>query len=62
MILSACLGKLIEKTMMRKFGVENINQHFKSFNTICNATQVGFLKDWCMSNFEDNAWHIDSSI
>ncbi|KMZ56018.1 4-hydroxy-3-methylbut-2-enyl diphosphate reductase [Zostera marina] len=33
------IGKLIEKTMMRKFGVENINQHFISFNTICNATQ-----------------------
>ncbi|KAK6946197.1 4-hydroxy-3-methylbut-2-enyl diphosphate reductase [Dillenia turbinata] len=33
------IGKLVEKTMMRKFGVENINQHFISFNTICDATQ-----------------------
>lgn len=30
----------MEKTMMRKYGVENINEHFISFNTICNATQV----------------------
>lgn len=26
--------------MMRKYGVENINNHFMSFNTICDATQV----------------------
>ncbi|KAJ1410417.1 4-hydroxy-3-methylbut-2-enyl diphosphate reductase [Sesbania bispinosa] len=25
------IGKLVEKTMMRKFGVENINEHFISF-------------------------------
>lgn len=33
-------GKLLERTMMRKYGVENINEHFMSFNTICDATQV----------------------
>uniref|UniRef100_A0A7N0T1W6 4-hydroxy-3-methylbut-2-enyl diphosphate reductase n=1 Tax=Kalanchoe fedtschenkoi TaxID=63787 RepID=A0A7N0T1W6_KALFE len=33
------IGKLVERTMMRKFGVENINNHFISFNTICDATQ-----------------------
>ncbi|KAJ4966652.1 hypothetical protein NE237_018501 [Protea cynaroides] len=33
------IGKLVEKTMMRKYGVENINEHFISFNTICDATQ-----------------------
>jgi len=26
--------------MMRKYGIENINNHFMSFNTICDATQV----------------------
>ncbi|XP_004507401.1 4-hydroxy-3-methylbut-2-enyl diphosphate reductase, chloroplastic [Cicer arietinum] len=33
------IGKLVERTMMRKFGVENVNEHFISFNTICDATQ-----------------------
>ena len=33
------IGKLVEKTMMQKYGVENINDHFISFNTICDATQ-----------------------
>ncbi|KAF8013610.1 hypothetical protein BT93_I1460 [Corymbia citriodora subsp. variegata] len=33
------IGKLVERTMMRKYGVENVNQHFISFNTICDATQ-----------------------
>ncbi|KAG5389738.1 hypothetical protein IGI04_031279 [Brassica rapa subsp. trilocularis] len=33
------IGKLIERTMMRKYGVENVNGHFISFNTICDATQ-----------------------
>ena len=33
-------GKLVKSTMMRKYGVENINEHFKGFNNICDATQV----------------------
>ncbi|KAJ0252086.1 4-hydroxy-3-methylbut-2-enyl diphosphate reductase [Hirschfeldia incana] len=33
------IGKLIERTMMRKYGVQNVNGHFISFNTICDATQ-----------------------
>lgn len=33
------IGKLLERTMMRKYGPENLNQHFLSFNTICDATQ-----------------------
>ncbi|XP_075478880.1 LOW QUALITY PROTEIN: 4-hydroxy-3-methylbut-2-enyl diphosphate reductase, chloroplastic-like, partial [Primulina tabacum] len=33
------IGKLVERTVMRKFGVENLNNHFISFNTICDATQ-----------------------
>ncbi|KAH9656505.1 4-hydroxy-3-methylbut-2-enyl diphosphate reductase [Citrus sinensis] len=37
------IGKLVEKTMMRKFGVENVNEHFISFNTICYAAQHGEL-------------------
>lgn len=33
------IGKLFEKTMMQKYSVEHLNQHFLSFNTICDATQ-----------------------
>lgn len=33
------IGKLFEKTMMRKFGPDQLNDHFLSFNTICDATQ-----------------------
>ncbi|KAA8545934.1 hypothetical protein F0562_020615 [Nyssa sinensis] len=33
------IGKLLERTMLRKYGVENINEHLISFNTICDATQ-----------------------
>ncbi|AFZ08565.1 4-hydroxy-3-methylbut-2-enyl diphosphate reductase [Oscillatoria nigro-viridis PCC 7112] len=33
------IGKLFERTMMRKFGPENLSEHFQSFNTICDATQ-----------------------
>jgi 4-hydroxy-3-methylbut-2-en-1-yl diphosphate reductase len=33
------IGKLFEKTMMRKYGPAVLNTHFMSFNTICDATQ-----------------------
>lgn len=33
------IGKLFEHTMMRKYGTTQLNQHFVSFNTICDATQ-----------------------
>lgn len=33
------IGKLLERTMMQKHGIENLNDHFMSFNTICDATQ-----------------------
>ncbi|XP_024362949.1 4-hydroxy-3-methylbut-2-enyl diphosphate reductase, chloroplastic [Physcomitrium patens] len=33
------IGKLLERTMMQKYGVENATDHFMSFNTICDATQ-----------------------
>ncbi|CAN1173044.1 4-hydroxy-3-methylbut-2-enyl diphosphate reductase, chloroplastic [Linum perenne] len=33
------IGKLCERTMMQKYGVGNVNDHFISFNTICDATQ-----------------------
>eukprot|EP00850_Spirogloea_muscicola_P013564 SM000092S24532 [mRNA] locus=s92:407951:411000:- [translate_table: standard] len=33
------IGKLLEKTMMQKYGPASVNEHFMSFNTICDATQ-----------------------
>jgi 4-hydroxy-3-methylbut-2-en-1-yl diphosphate reductase len=33
------IGKLFETTMLRKYGPLELNQHFMSFNTICDATQ-----------------------
>ncbi|MGI2905451.1 4-hydroxy-3-methylbut-2-enyl diphosphate reductase [Tolypothrix sp. VBCCA 56010] len=33
------LGKLFERTMLKKYGPIDFNQHFQSFNTICDATQ-----------------------
>ena len=33
------IGKLFEHTMLKKYGPLNLNEHFMSFNTICDATQ-----------------------
>ncbi|MBW4617939.1 MAG: 4-hydroxy-3-methylbut-2-enyl diphosphate reductase [Cyanosarcina radialis HA8281-LM2] len=33
------IGKLLERAMMKKYGPDRLNEHFQSFNTICDATQ-----------------------
>ena len=33
------IGKLLETTMLQKYGPTALNEHFMSFNTICDATQ-----------------------
>ncbi len=33
------IGKLFERTMMRKYSPSQLNEHFQTFNTICDATQ-----------------------
>lgn len=36
------IGKMLEKTMMEKYGPAKLNEHFLLMDTICDATQVGF--------------------
>lgn len=36
---TSLIGKLFERTMIKKFGPQELNEHFVSFNTICDATQ-----------------------
>ncbi len=33
------IGRLFERTMLRRFGPTELNEHFLAFNTICDATQ-----------------------
>lgn len=33
------IGKLFERAMLKKYGPQALNDHFLSFNTICDATQ-----------------------
>ena len=33
------IGKLFERTMMRKYSPSQLTEHFQTFNTICDATQ-----------------------
>ena len=33
------IGKLLEQTMLKKYGPLELDKHFMSFNTICDATQ-----------------------
>ncbi len=33
------IGKLFERTMMKKYSTAELDDHFQSFNTICDATQ-----------------------
>jgi 4-hydroxy-3-methylbut-2-enyl diphosphate reductase IspH len=37
---TAAIAKLFERTMMQKFGPQEVNNHFMSLDTICDATQV----------------------
>jgi len=34
------IGQMLQKTMMKKFGPDLINEHYYEFDTICDATQV----------------------
>jgi hypothetical protein len=34
------IGKMLERTMMEKYGPAELNNHFLLMDTICDATQV----------------------
>jgi len=36
---TAAIAKLFERTMMKKYGPQKVNDHFMSMDTICDATQ-----------------------
>jgi 4-hydroxy-3-methylbut-2-enyl diphosphate reductase len=46
------IGKMLERTMMQKYGPAELNQHFQNFNTICDATQE--RQDAMLELVEDN--------
>ena len=33
------IGQLLQKTMMKKYGPDKVEEHYKEFDTICDATQ-----------------------
>ena len=33
------IGRLFERTLLQRFGPQQLNEHFLAFNTICDATQ-----------------------
>ena len=49
------IGKLLEKTMMQKYGPAALNEHFMIMDTICDATQERQDAVYDMTGKQDNA-------
>lgn len=47
------IGQLFQKAMMKKYGPVNAQEHYVEFDTICDATQVGFVLKFYES---PNSW------
>ncbi len=43
------IGKLLEKTMMEKYGPAALKEHYMVMDTICDATQVCCCQSWCQT-------------
>jgi 4-hydroxy-3-methylbut-2-enyl diphosphate reductase len=48
------IGKLLEKTMMSKYGPAELNQHFMVMDTICDATQERQDAVYSLTGQQDN--------
>lgn len=52
------IGKMFEKCMMKKFGVQDLSEHYLVFDTICDATQE--RQDAMFKLVEDDKEKLDS--
>merc|ERR1719445_2406825 len=55
------IGQLLQKTMMRKFGPDLINEHYYEFDTICDATQVrqDAVDELCNMHYDPSKPNLD---
>eukprot|EP00592_Proboscia_alata_P006696 CAMPEP_0194353222 /NCGR_PEP_ID=MMETSP0174-20130528/1557_1 /TAXON_ID=216777 /ORGANISM="Proboscia alata, Strain PI-D3" /LENGTH=508 /DNA_ID=CAMNT_0039121667 /DNA_START=145 /DNA_END=1671 /DNA_ORIENTATION=+ len=55
------IGQLLQKTIMKKFGPDLINEHYYEFDTICDATQVrqDAVDELCNMHFDPNEPELD---
>lgn len=55
------IGQLLQKTMMKTFGPDLLNDHYYEFDTICDATQVrqDAVDELCTMHFDPNQPDLD---
>jgi len=55
------IGQLFQKTMMKKFGPDLLNEHYYEFDTICDATQVrqDAVDELCNMHFDPEKPDLD---
>lgn len=55
------IGQLLQKTIMKKFGPDKINEHYYEFDTICDATQVrqDAVDELCNMHYDPNKADLD---
>mmetsp|Transcript_9396 Transcript_9396/g.14523 ORF Transcript_9396/g.14523 Transcript_9396/m.14523 type:complete len:487 (+) Transcript_9396:117-1577(+) len=55
------IGQLLQKTIMKKFGPDLINEHYFEFDTICDATQVrqDAIDELCDMHLSDDGPTLD---
>lgn len=55
------IGQLLQKTMMKTFGPDLLNEHYYEFDTICDATQVrqDAVDELCTMHFDPDQPDLD---